>query len=477
MEILRLLKPIRARWIRPLHKFRINIEYECVTEITQRTIGVAEAFGLGIDENQKFKIYDNLEVDVGPRDIVYITGDSGSGKSTLLRWLEEALKPDTINIADIQPNPDKPIIEQVGGSLDEALELLSRAGLNDAFLFIRRYRELSDGQKYRFKIAKMMESQKQYWVLDEFCSLLDRDTAKIVAYNIQKLARQQGKAVLAATSHTDLFSDLSPSIHIHKQIGGEAAIKYYPNKPAEKCSLMEHIRIEEGTIKDYKSLAQFHYRSSRCPPPRKIFRAVRLDKNELCGVIVYSYPPPTAFGRKLAWKGTFKEMQRSLSTISRVIVHPKYRSIGLGVRLVRETLPLAGTPYVEMTAVMAKYNPFAEKAGMQKIIERKPPKEALKIAETLSGLGFNMQMLSSTKYVSDKLRSLSEKEINEIREALIRNSHPRLIKALSIKEPFGKTEEYKRKVKEASLEKITHLIKLCGTLLQTKTYLFWQKQK
>jgi hypothetical protein len=47
-------------------------------------------------------------------------------------------------------------------------------------------------------------------------------------------------------------------------------------------------------------------------------------------------------------------------------------------------LPLAGTPYVEMPAVMAKYNPFAEKAGMQKIAEQKPPKEAVKIAETLS---------------------------------------------------------------------------------------------
>ena len=445
--------------------------------MTPRTISVSEAFGLGIDEAQRFKVYDNLEVEIGLKDIVYITGDSGSGKSTLLRWLEEALKPDTINVASIQPDPDKPIIEQVGGSLDEALELLSRAGLNDAFLFIRRYRELSDGQKYRFKIAKMMESQKQYWVLDEFCSLLDRDTAKIVAYNIQKLARQQGRAVLAATSHTDLFSDLSPSIHIHKHIGSEASIKYYPNKPAEKCSLMEHIAIEEGTIEDYKRLAQFHYRSSRCPPPRKIFRAFRRDTSELCGVIVYSYPPPTAFGRKLVWKGTFQDAQRDLSTISRVIVHPKYRTIGLGVKLVRETLPLASTPHVEMVAVMARYNPFAEKAGMQKITEQKPPKEALRIADKLRELGFNIQMLSSIKYINEKLMSLSEKEINEIKEALIKSSHPRLRKALSMKEPFGKTEEYRQKIREASIEKLAHLIKACGILLQTKTYLFWQKQK
>jgi ABC-type ATPase with predicted acetyltransferase domain len=77
-----------------------------------------------------------------------------------------------------------------------------------------------------------------------------------------------------------------------------------------------------------------------------------------------------------------KELNEKLSTISRVVVHPKYRTIGLGSKLVRATLPLVGTPYVEMPAVMAKYNPFAEKAGMRKIAEQPPPKEALKIAET-----------------------------------------------------------------------------------------------
>jgi len=55
--------------------------------------------------------------------------------------------------------------------------------------------------------------------MDEFAATLDRDTAKIVAYNLQKLARQQGKAVLAATTHTDLLEDLTPSVHIHKRYG------------------------------------------------------------------------------------------------------------------------------------------------------------------------------------------------------------------------------------------------------------------
>ena len=54
----------------------------------------------------------------------------------------------------------------------------------------------------------MVESKAraQFWIFDEFAATLDRDTAKIVAFNLQKLARQNGKAVLAATTHTDLLA-------------------------------------------------------------------------------------------------------------------------------------------------------------------------------------------------------------------------------------------------------------------------------
>ncbi len=61
------------------------------------------------------------------------------------------------NIQEIKPKPNKPIIETVGKTLKEALEILSKVGLNDAFLFLHTYKQLSDGQKYRYKIAKLIE--------------------------------------------------------------------------------------------------------------------------------------------------------------------------------------------------------------------------------------------------------------------------------------------------------------------------------
>jgi len=467
------------KYDRETGKFIINIAYETAApKPTERVVGVAEGFGLGLDQWEKFVVYDNVELKIAPTDIVYITGDSGSGKSVLLKALEKDIRRDMglscLNIADIKPEPDKPLIETVGKSLEEALEFLSKVGLNDAFLFLRSYEQLSDGQKYRYKIAKMIESQAQFWIMDEFAATLDRDTAKIVAYNLQKLARQQGKAVLAATTHTDLFEDLAPSVHIHKRFGKEITVNYYPNKPAKECSLVKEMCIEEGTTEDWRKLAGFHYRSHKIAAPRKIFSLKRGE--ELCGVIVYCYPPPTCFGRRLVLpKMSQKELNEKLSIISRVVVHPKYRTIGLGAKLVRETLPLVGTPYVEMPAVMAKYNPFAEKAGMQKIAEQPPPKESLKIAETLQQLGFNIQLLGSKAYVLSKLQTLTDDEVAVIKQAFIKNGHARFMKYFFCHMPFGRKGAYRKEIMRTSLERLAHLIKICGFLMQTKIYLFWSR--
>jgi len=43
--------------------------------------------------------------------------------------------------------------------------------------------------------------------------------------------------------------------------------------------------------------------------------------------------------------------------------------------------------------------------------------------------------------------------------------------------PLGRKEAYAKAVIEASLERLMCLIKVCGFLMQTKVYLFWQKEK
>ena len=115
-------------------------------------------------------------------------------------------------------------------------------------------------------------------------------------------------------------------------------------------------------------------------------------------------------------------------------------------KLIRETLPLLGTPYVEMVAVMAKYNPFAEKAGMllpaaviealllygvRKVVEQQPSEEARRVADALSGFGFDLKLLGSQKYVLNKLQTLNDEGLEKLREAFIKHRHARFMKYFS----------------------------------------------
>jgi len=172
-----------------------------------------------------------------------------------------------------------------------------------------------------------------------------------------------------------------------------------------------------------------------------------------------------------------KGLNLGLSTISRIVIHPKYRSIGLGVKLIRETLPRVGTPCVEMIAVMAKYNPFAEKAGMKKVSEQKPSEEALRVADVLSGFGFDLKLLGSQKYVLDKLQNLSPEHLESLKEAFVKNDHPRFRREFAANRhmPYGTAAAYADGVENASIERMAKLGKIVGMLLQTKVYLFWRK--
>lgn len=196
--------------------YTIDKRFHTEVERSDRVLEIAEAFGLGLDDKE-FVVFDNQPLEIEQGDVVYITGQSGSGKSTVLRELATQMA--DLGVADIDKVELKnvPLIDQIGTSTAEALNLLSIAGLNDAYLFIRKPQELSDGQRYRFRLAKIIESGAKVWVADEFLAVLDRTTAKVIAYNLQKVARKLGATLIVATTHTDMVADLAPNLYINKR--------------------------------------------------------------------------------------------------------------------------------------------------------------------------------------------------------------------------------------------------------------------
>lgn len=209
-----------------IERMVIDKRFSSKVEQTDRVLEVAEAFGLGL-EDRDFVIYDNLEIEAQAGDVIYINGQSGSGKSLVLRELASQLMDrgyKVANLDDIQFE-NVPLVDQIGKDTNDAIRLLSLAGLNDAYLLVRKPNQLSDGQRYRFRLAKVIESSADVWVADEFCAVLDRDTAKVVSFNVQRTARKVGAMVIVATTHTDLVPDLKPSLVIEKDYKAKVSLK------------------------------------------------------------------------------------------------------------------------------------------------------------------------------------------------------------------------------------------------------------
>ncbi len=413
-----------------LLRVKVGRRFRTVSKITSRTLAVASVFGLGVDEEREVTVVPEMELEINPGDVALIVGDSGSGKTVMLRMIASrlsrfrAFRP-LVWQSGVAVDPGELVVHGVGGSVEEAVKILSHVGLNEAFIFLRRFRELSEGQKHRYLLAKAFDSGAKTIIIDDFCSPLDNVAARVVAYTAQKLARRMGVTFIAATTRRDIVDDLNPSILISKGFGEEVEVER--RRHAEKpCSILSEIEIRGAGVREYKSLSRFHYIGSSLPPPRRVYAAYHEGKP--VAVIVYSYPLPNHRARNVVFpwlrevrnlKERLRLVNRLFTRISRVVVHPKYRGIGLGVRIVRETLPMAGTPIVEALAVMARFNPFFERAGMRRL-ELGEAGVWERVLKPLRDLGIDLELASSKRYLVEVVRRMDKARLRELRRAVER---------------------------------------------------------
>jgi hypothetical protein len=191
-----------------------------------------------------------------------------------------------------------------------------------------------------------------------------------------------------------------------------------------KCSVTKELEIVRGGVKDYERLARYHYRERKAGPFARIF-ALRAKGHmakrsgvKTVGVIVYRMPSMGCELRNAATNGVFAGFDRvtglllvnkNVRCISRVIIEPRFRGIGLASRLVRETLTEMGVAIVEATAEMGMVNPFFEKAGM-KAYTGKLSARCARIQEAFSVVGIENEELSDTANVQRKLKQLEGDE-------------------------------------------------------------------
>ncbi|MFA5555286.1 MAG: hypothetical protein WDA68_12160 [Phycisphaerae bacterium] len=175
-------------------------------------------------------------------------------------------------------------------------------------------------------------------------------------------------------------------------------------------NLVRKFELVCGDISDYRRLGRYHYRGDKLGPYQAIY-ALRLAQ-ETAAVIVYSMPAVYVELRNAATGGYFRGYDRrtaaamvnkNIRTISRVIVEPRFRNIGLATRLVRETMPLLNVRIIEAMAVMGHINPFFEKAGMHPYTAGLCA-ACLRIKEALSLVGIEEEIF----YKADKVHKRIE---------------------------------------------------------------------
>ena len=195
--------------------------------ITDKVISVMKMFGLDLETLNTNAMTHKCNIKLKTGDICFITGASGAGKSVLLREIYDLAKPcEKLNLNEIEVETGKALIDCIEGGLFESLKILSKAALSDVFCILNEPARLSDGQKYRYRLARALMSDKRMIFADEFCSNLDRITAAVISHNIHKIAKQSGKIFILAAGNDDILADLLPDVIIIKHLTGKTETIY-----------------------------------------------------------------------------------------------------------------------------------------------------------------------------------------------------------------------------------------------------------
>ena len=202
---------------------RLSIAYDVLPKSpSTHTSLVMDHFGIGF-ETGRHVIAEDLELPIEPGQIVLFTGPSGAGKSSLLRAAADQL-PNVIDINQL-PLDSRPLIDILAttspstlnphpSTFAGALHLLTACGLGEPRLLLRTPRELSDGQRYRFRLAVALAHRPDWILADEFTATLDRILARIIAFNLHRLNERTNTGFLLATTHEDILEDLEPHLHV-----------------------------------------------------------------------------------------------------------------------------------------------------------------------------------------------------------------------------------------------------------------------
>ncbi|AQT66966.1 Cell division ATP-binding protein FtsE [Anaerohalosphaera lusitana] len=194
-------------------------------QISEQVCKVMRMFGISVGTMRERGLRYELDLAIEPGQICYLSGPSGSGKSTLLRELYEATTEQKVRLEDIELSETQTLVDCIAGETTLGkLLTLSKAGLSDVFTVLNKPANLSEGQKYRYRLACAIAGDSQVIFADEFCSNLDRIGAAVIAHNIARFARRSKKIFVLAGARDDFLADLRPDVIVKIELGGRTEV-------------------------------------------------------------------------------------------------------------------------------------------------------------------------------------------------------------------------------------------------------------
>ena len=136
------------------------------------------------------------------------------------------------------------------------------------------------------------------------------------------------------------------------------------------------VTFERGSFEDYQALAHLHYAPGR-PATwagvwRVRYRGGRGWRVAAVGVLSFAALSLRVRDDHLGLAGMGRSergrwLNANLRTISRVIVHPQFRGLGLAARMVRHVCGQCDVRYVDALAAMGDVHPLFERGGMRRL--------------------------------------------------------------------------------------------------------------
>ncbi len=136
-------------------------------------------------------------------NIGLIVGRSGTGKSLIAKELFGISTVSYTCKTIVDEMPENKTVEEITG-------VFTNCGFSSPPSWLKQYSMLSNGEKMRVDLAKLILSDEELIVFDEFTSVVDRDVAKICSMVINKSIKKYNKKFIAVTCHHDVEEWLQP---------------------------------------------------------------------------------------------------------------------------------------------------------------------------------------------------------------------------------------------------------------------------